>query len=153
MLLQELLALAAVCKVLTETILGGIRVKLTTTDSDGTTHLSISTAAFEWLSLLISLIVAILANEVAGLNLLANTSAATRVSPDVAILLTGVALGFGSNVVNELFGIFEGWHDRATTPVSTSTATVTTNFPAGTAVPATSAVASASTPAVEKVGS
>lgn len=99
-MLQSILALAAASKVLTELISNAILNNATWPD-----------ATKSQLKLLVSVIVGIAAAFATGLNIFAAFNFQVSVPAAVGVLVTGVIVGFGSNVVNEIFGVLEGWND------------------------------------------
>lgn len=101
-MLESLLALSAAVKVLTETVAGAIDNRFKLSDD-----------VMSWMTLVISVLVGITATEFAGLNMFAAPGFAVHLSPELGILITGVAVAFGSNVLNELFGVLEGFHDQS----------------------------------------
>lgn len=100
-MLQSLLALAAACKVLTELISNGL---LSGAPSIPDAHKS-------QLKLLVSVIVGVVAAFTTGQNVFTAFTFQVSVPPLIGVLVTGVVVGFGSNVVNEIFDVLQGWSD------------------------------------------
>ena len=72
--------------------------------------------ARHWATYVVSLLIGVFAAFSANVNILADSERFALVPELFGVIVTGLIIGGGSNVINALFDILYGWRDRVEQP-------------------------------------